>query len=129
MVRQTAGRRARLIALAVSLTSVGVLVPATNALAAVVSAATGGSGVSADLAGTNRFTPLEGPAIAESSPNELTTGSTTILDIPTSFRLNTGSGSVSIGGAGCDMKGQLKVAATKPTFTVTRSSSISGCIV
>ncbi len=97
MSRPTANRRARVAALALMLATGSALVPAATALAAVTNPASGGARVSADLAGTSRFTPITGPAIAESALSELSQGSTTILNIPSGFRFNTHSGSLAVG--------------------------------
>ncbi|MFN8519602.1 MAG: hypothetical protein U0667_09525 [Chloroflexota bacterium] len=105
------------------------MVPTATALAAVVNPASGGTRVSADQAGTSRFTPLTGPAIAESGLSELSMGSTTVLNMPSGFRFNTRSGSLNISGKDCDLRARIKVTTTQATMTVTQASSISGCIV
>jgi hypothetical protein len=129
MAIPTPGRRARMTAAALSLAISGGLLPISGALAAVTNPTSGGTKVSADEAGTSRFTPLSGPAIAESSAGELAADTTTILNIPAGFRFNSRSGSLSVGGAGCDLRARPKVTATQATMTVTRASTVSGCIV
>ena len=133
MIVLTPVRRDRIAAAAVVLALAGSLVPLTGAIAlksavAVVSnPASGGSAVSADEFGTTDYTTVTGPAIAESSAGELALGTTTILNIPAGFRFHTAVGTLSIGGVGCDLRGTLGVTTTQATFTVTHSSTVSGC--
>ncbi len=122
-------RGARISAAVLLLALSGLLIPAATALAAVVNPASGGTAISADEAGTSTFTPLVGPVIAESAAGEFAVGSTTVLDLPEGFRFNLDAGTLSIGGTGCDLRGQLSITSTQATFTVTQNSSTSGCLV
>jgi hypothetical protein len=121
-------RRVGIAAAAIMLAVGGSLIPASSALGTTVNPASGGSAISADEFGTSNYTTVTGPAIAESAVGELALGSTTILNIPAGFRFHAGIGSLSVGGAGCDLKGTLAETATQATFTVTHASTVSGCI-
>ncbi len=128
MALPSLGRRSRIAPAVLLLALFGSLIPVSNVLATVVNPASGGGAISADEFATSDFTTLTGPAIAEAAAGELVLGSTTILNIPTGFRFNPGSGNVSIGGGACDLSGTLTVTASQATFTVTHASTASGCI-
>ena len=122
-------RRSRMATAVLLIALFGSLIPVSTVLASVaVAGATGGSAVPADEFGTSDYTTLTGPGIAESAAGELLLGSTTILNTPSGFRFNAGSGNVSISGASCDLAGTLNVTATQATFTVTHASTVAGCI-
>jgi hypothetical protein len=121
-------RRVAFAAAAIMLALSGSIIPADRALATTVNPASGGTAISADEFGTSNYTTVTGPAIAESAAGDLALGTTTILNIPAGFRFHAGIGSLSVGGAGCDLRGTLAETATQATFTVTHASTVAGCI-
>jgi len=98
-----------------------------------ITAATGGSAISADDANTS-YTSLTGPIIQEGIPGELTASGTIILKAPTGFEWNTGSTpGVSIapayGGSTTLASTFTSITSSNVTFTInTESSSNPGQI-
>lgn len=62
----------------------------TSGIGATLTAATGGSAISADNFGTGTYVALTGPSYAEGAAGDVTTG-TIILNVPTGFIFDTGS--------------------------------------
>ena len=133
MLRFISARRARVASAALMLVVSGSLLPVAGTVAAprhahaVVNPASGGTTISADEAGTNRYTRLVGPAMQETSVGELALHSTTILNIPEGFRFNPNVGSWSVDGIECDLSGTLTMSATQATFKVTHPSTVPSC--
>lgn len=129
MARPGVARRGRIAATAVLVVVGGLAIPTGGAVAATIGQAAGGTAISADEFGTSSYSSLTGPVIGESGAGELALGSTTVLNMPSGFRMSPSAGTISIGGAGCDLKGTLSVTSTQATFTVTHASTVAGCIV
>jgi len=87
-----------------SLLLVGLLPGAVSAADPTITAATGGTNISADTAaavpGTGAYTPLSGPSLVGSVPNPIGAGSWT-LTISGPFEFNPGAGTAALSGAGC----------------------------
>ena len=77
--------------------------PAPVAAAATVAPATGGGSISADLAGTGNYVVLAGPSINEGAAGEFVAASTIVLTAPAGFAFQPATGSVVVGGTGCDL--------------------------
>jgi hypothetical protein len=126
MLRRLRGRgAAAAIVLAVSAS----LLPTASVLAVFLNPATGGSAISADEFGTNNFTTLSGPAIAEQAAGFLALNTTTVLSVPAGFQFNAGAGNVGFSGAGCDLAGTLTVTQFQATFKVTTQSTVTTCVL
>jgi hypothetical protein len=123
-------RRATAAGLIVALFGSLISVASVSA-AATVTPATGGTGISADNAGTAVWTTLTGPVVTESAPGDFGTG-TVILTLPTGFVFNNAVGSVAASAGPCDItpaSPALSYNAQRTTvaFTITGASSAASC--
>ncbi len=123
-------RRFGAVILAASLL-VGLL-PGTVLAAVSATPATGGTAISADTAlaspGSGTFTSLTGPAVVEGAPGELAAG-TIILDLPSGFDFNAGSGTATKS-AGCNLViDSVVVTPATATLTLSGTSSTTACTI
>lgn len=106
--------------------------PGTVLAAVTVTSATGGGAISADTAaaspGTGTYTSLSGPSATEGSAGDLAAG-TIVLDLPSGFEFNAGSGTANKNG-GCTLNlDSVNVTAAAATLTISGTSSVTACVI
>ncbi len=119
----------RILAFVLPLVLLGSAIPLASVSAAVgLTAATGGSSISADThspGGSGAYTTLVGPSIQEGAAGDLATGGTLVLNRPTGFAFNPGSATAAAGGTGCAgmVLGPVVTTTTTVTIPITTAST------